>query len=631
MFRFKSIILFFYIVCASTIYSQTVCNQNGNLIVYSNYEGGVITINVDQNIPNLKIGICTYGATAVNITGPFASTITGVIYAGFDAPNNSTCGPTISTTTINGVASNLVTKYSASSGNAALTNYLGEAILPGLPPIVNCMTGAEGQCSTSNSGGGNSSPQIIQFFIAEFGLGTTLFSHTTSYTCFSGSYSISSGGNCCLSAPTTNPNPIYTGGSSYNFIPDTHDLCNGPLTLDLSFYEVLYQPPLYPGYNWSNGLTGPIVTLNAPGIYSFTVGDYCHSEQGNYLTDTIEILACVSPCTYQISSSIISLENVNCFGGNDGTVSIEGTDGSGPYNYLWSPGNLVGAIQNNLSAGTYIVSLTDVNNCSTSDTIVISEPAIALSGSINKTDADCLNSNGAATITAAGGTAPYSYLWTTSGSSSSTLLNLSSGQYPITIFDQNGCSFDTSVTIELTNSVVADFSFPNNPISWLEPTVAVTDNSNGQIVSWDWTSNGAVSIISQNEIATITYPIGTADNYIINLLVTSIDGCQDSISLPITIEPDVSVYVPNTFTPDNNEANQTFDIFISGIDLVSFNFKIFNRWGEIIWESYDVNSSWDGTYNGILVPSGTYNWQLSFRDLSGNENKIKTGTVNVLK
>ena len=135
------------------------CDPNGNVLIYSNYEGGTLTINVDQDIPDLRIGICTYEAVQVNIIGPFAANVTEVIYAGFDG-NNGPCGTNPPTTTINGVPPGIVTQYSQTLGNIAIANFLGEPLAPGFPPLVNCITGAEGECSTSNSGGGNSAPQI---------------------------------------------------------------------------------------------------------------------------------------------------------------------------------------------------------------------------------------------------------------------------------------------------------------------------------------------------------------------------------------------------------------------------------------------------------------------------------------
>lgn len=271
--------------------SSGVCDPNGNVIIYSNYDGGVLNINVDQNIPNLKVGICSYEATEVNFTGPFVGNITEVIYAGFNGLNNTNCGNNIPTTVINGVSAAIVSIYSSTTNNIAATTFLGEPVAPGLAPLVNCMTGADG-CTNSNAGGGNSSPQIVQYFLSEFGTGATLFAHFTQYNCFSGTYLLSAGGNCCLQTPTTPPNPIYAGGSNYNFIiPDDTLLCASSITIDLSFYPVLFQPPTYPGYVWSDGTTGPVINITQPGTYSFTVGDYCHYGN-NLLTDTIVVLAC---------------------------------------------------------------------------------------------------------------------------------------------------------------------------------------------------------------------------------------------------------------------------------------------------------------------------------------------------
>jgi hypothetical protein len=80
-------LLLLMLACCFTgfLSAQSVCNQNGNLIIYSNYDGGIVTINVDQNIPNLKIGICTYEPVQVTLTGPFVGNVTQVIYGGFNS------------------------------------------------------------------------------------------------------------------------------------------------------------------------------------------------------------------------------------------------------------------------------------------------------------------------------------------------------------------------------------------------------------------------------------------------------------------------------------------------------------------------------------------------------------------
>ena len=259
--------------CAS--FAQIICDPAGNVMIYSNYEGGTLNVEVDVDIPNLKIGICTYEPVTVNFTGTYVGNITEVLFAGFNEP-----------LAITGVPAGIVTTYACASGNVAISPYLSEYEILGVP-IANCMVGAE-DCTDYASGGGNSSPQIVQFFLAEFGPGNIFYAHYTDYVFFPpGVFQISEGGNCCLDTPLGAPNPIYTGGITYNFLPDTLLLCDDDITLDISFYETLWGTT-----TWSTGATGPTITVDAPGVYSFTMWDYCHYDPDNLLTDTVVIIPC---------------------------------------------------------------------------------------------------------------------------------------------------------------------------------------------------------------------------------------------------------------------------------------------------------------------------------------------------
>ncbi|MGL4599423.1 MAG: hypothetical protein ACRCYO_18005, partial [Bacteroidia bacterium] len=84
------------------------CDTLSNVVIYSNYDGGILNINVDQNIPNLKIGVCSYEAVQINIAGTYAANVTQVWYAGFDS-NNDNCNLGVTNTTINGVPANVDT------------------------------------------------------------------------------------------------------------------------------------------------------------------------------------------------------------------------------------------------------------------------------------------------------------------------------------------------------------------------------------------------------------------------------------------------------------------------------------------------------------------------------------------
>lgn len=110
-----------------------------------------------------------------------------------------------------------------------------------------------------------------------------------------------------------------------------------------------------------------------------------------------------------------------------------------------------------------------------------------------------------------------------------------------------------------------------------------------------------------------------------SIIVTTIADC-DSLD-------ELIYWVPNTFTPDGDQYNQTFlPVFYSGIDSYAYDFFLFNRWGELIWESHDFTAGWDGTYNdGMKCPDGTYTWKIRFKLLNNDEKQTIYGHVNIIR
>ncbi len=109
------------------------------------------------------------------------------------------------------------------------------------------------------------------------------------------------------------------------------------------------------------------------------------------------------------------------------------------------------------------------------------------------------------------------------------------------------------------------------------------------------------------------------------MLVTVLEDC---------IEGDEIVFwVPNTFTPDNDQFNQNWHVvFYSGFDPFFFDLYLYNRWGELIWESHDVNAGWDGTYfNGRKCPDGVYTWKIRFKTLNSDDKRTAVGHLNLLR
>lgn len=185
--------------------AQTVCDPSGNLVIFTNYDGGELNINVDANIPNLKIGICSYEAVKVNIAGTFSANVTQVIYAGFNNSPNTNCSPNVSTTAITGVPAGIVSINFAPPVGYSNANGYGSMICG-----YSCNT-------TSSQGGCNTADQITYYFTQQTG-GTMRFQFLQ-YGCWAGTTkTISGGGNCCAMPCTAPPAPTNTTAAAQQLI-----------------------------------------------------------------------------------------------------------------------------------------------------------------------------------------------------------------------------------------------------------------------------------------------------------------------------------------------------------------------------------------------------------------------------
>jgi len=132
-----------------------------------------------------------------------------------------------------------------------------------------------------------------------------------------------------------------------------------------------------------------------------------------------------------------------------------------------------------------------------------------------------------------------------------------------------------------------------------------------------------------------TFPDEAAGEYYVYMIASTTDGCADTTFAIVQVQDVLIFYVPNTFTPDNDDFNQYFRPIIStGIVPSTYHLTIFDRWGEVMFESYDYEIGWDGTY-GIgstrIVPDGTYIWQISFRETMSDKRHQYRGHINVLR
>lgn len=218
--------------------------------------------------------------------------------------------------------------------------------------------------------------------------------------------------------------------------------------------------------------------------------------------------------------------------------------------------------------------------------------------------------------------------------------NTASHSYDIGLFDvsievvsDRGCKYTNTFNslIEGYAYPTADFYVNPNPASVFEPEVDIFSQSSGDAISFQWFAEGAEPDFSTLENPTFKYP-SEVENYPLILVVENGNGCRDTVERLVRIQNEVLIFAPNSFTPDADGANDRWRVHIQGIDISSFHLELYNRWGELVFESFDPNGEWDGTYGGMgIVKEGTYIWKIKARDAE-NDNKYEfKGFVNVLK
>jgi gliding motility-associated-like protein len=178
----------------------------------------------------------------------------------------------------------------------------------------------------------------------------------------------------------------------------------------------------------------------------------------------------------------------------------------------------------------------------------------------------------------------------------------------------------------------ARFTANPNPLTIME---SETQFNNGSINSDQWAWNfgdGSTGSIVENP--NHVYPQDVPGEYTVQLVAYNFGQmCSDTAYLVVDVQDVIIFYVPNIFTPDGDLFNETWKpIFFSGYDPFDFHLMIFNRWGEIIWESYDANAGWNGHYgDGGLVDDATFIWQLDFKETMSDKRHTHRGHVTVLK
>lgn len=330
---------------------------------------------------------------------------------------------------------------------------------------------------------------------------------------------------------------------------------------------------------WSNLAVGLNQNNLSPGDYTITITD----NLGCQKDATINI---PSPPIFDVNPVVT---NISCFGNNDGSIVLNFVGGIAPVNLVWSDGSPAGITRNNLGPGTYSVIITDSKPCVISRTFTIIEPQ-PLILSANITNAlNCSNANsGAINLLVSGGTPPFNYLWN-NGTTTEDLLNISSGNYSVTVTDSRGCTKTAQYSITRPNPIIVTVN--TNTTADCD-TYTVTQNFAAQVTGGippyqlNW-SSGTVSG-SNNNLMT------TTQNGLVVLTAVDAIGCTATYSFNV----DIPILGNPSFSTTSIGYN-TYGIY-SILDPIQFTSILDGNYTSIIWDFGD------GTFSNELNPIHTY-------------------------
>jgi gliding motility-associated-like protein len=434
-----------------------------------------------------------------------------------------------------------------------------------------------------------------------------------------------------IAAPVVNLNPIPTvcnngninlvapnGGSSY--------LWTGP-----NSYTSSAQNPVIPNASVANA-----------GTYSLTITSSGCVNTGNITINVFPVLNFLS----------LPTGTTLCAGKTGYLISSGGAGGSGSYNYSWSPTtglsspNAAATGVTGVTTTDYTLTLSDANcpvtiaPTAVASVIVNPTPVITMSTSINRgCEPFCTDLIGSSVPPS------VNCVWQFSNSTGMNACGTPNFCFPmhgaydasLTVTDVNGCVDSVRQSSFIIVDPKPEPSFDYFPAN---PTVLINEvNYNDQstvgapMQNWHW-NFGDYNVSEQNDTANVQNPSHVYDypgTYTVNLEVTNSFGCTDNVSRIVVVEEEFALYIPNAFTPSKAEGkNDVFMIQGMGFLPDGFEMRIYDRWGELVFKTNDINTGWDGKIKGgALGKEGVYVYKILIQDTKNREKEF-VGHINLL-
>jgi gliding motility-associated-like protein len=392
-------------------------------------------------------------------------------------------------------------------------------------------------------------------------------------------------------------------------------------------------------YTWTGGTTPTnLATVSAsPGAsssYSVSVTDV-----NGCAPASASVTVTVNP-----PLSVTASNDVTLCAGQNTNLSAAASGGDGNYIYTWATGTVPATGQSvnaTPSAGTtYTVTLTDgCGSPAASDVVLVTVNPLPVLSVTTDLQSGCAPL--CVVFTLASTTTPNLVNWTftnsqtATGTPTSAICFATAGVYgaSVSATDINGCqnTFTNNSLVTVYPVPVPEFSFGPQPATEANPTITFTDLTSGATInSWQW--NFGTLDDSSSTVQNPVFSYSSAGAYDVWLTVASVNGCIDSVNHLVVIDPEFALYVPNAFTPDGSNFNETFFAKGIGIDTDHYEMWIYDRWGNMIWHTDDFFTGWDGRVSGReeIVQQDVYVWKIKLQTYTGQK-KSYVGHVTVVK
>lgn len=336
-----------------------------------------------------------------------------------------------------------------------------------------------------------------------------------------------------------------------------------------------------------------------PGIYSVTVTD----DNGCIDTATVEVL---EPTLLELT---VDGQDISCFGAADGQVNAEATGGVPSYNYIWSNGATLPSLID-LTAGNYLITVTDQNGCEVATNLEIVEPG-PISLFTETISPSCFDDeNGLIVVDSiGGGVVPYTL--SLDGDAPQTVPNLpflynalGGGEYELTLEDNNGCSLTELVTVPTPPELAVDLG--DDAFIRIGDSIIINPIVNFEVDTFFWSP--ITDTVLLNSLDVVLYPTES-----LTYTLTTIDstGCPAVAELNVFVDRTRRIFIPNAFSPDGSGLNDGFTIYSDFTVVEIASLKIFDRWGNLVFDragfpSNDESLGWDGTFKGEPMNTGVF-------------------------